>query len=147
MSPSPPRRTHARRHPLPGPRVLSVRQPWAWAIVSGLKPVENRSWSTRYRGTVLIHASATIDAWGIQWFEKERIAVPANLVRGAVVGSCELIEIVNRRQGRRFGKWFFGPVGWVVSNAREYAQPIAMKGSLGLFRPSPAILRGVSRLG
>jgi hypothetical protein len=33
----------------PGPRVLSVKQPWAWAIVSGLKYVENRSWKTPSR--------------------------------------------------------------------------------------------------
>lgn len=37
---------------LPGPRVLSIQQPWAWAIAAGHKRVENRSWSTRYRGVV-----------------------------------------------------------------------------------------------
>jgi hypothetical protein len=29
---------------------LSVRQPWAWLIVNGYKDVENRSWTTHYRG-------------------------------------------------------------------------------------------------
>lgn len=43
--------------------VLSVIQPWAWLIVHGGsvgigKGVENRVWSTSYRGPVLIHASA-----------------------------------------------------------------------------------------
>ena len=38
-------------------RLLSIRQPWAWAIVQGGKDVENRSYPNRYRGTVLIHAS------------------------------------------------------------------------------------------
>jgi ASCH domain len=49
----------------PGPRVLSMKQPWAWAIVSGLKHVENRSWKTPYRGTVYIHASRQPDPWGM----------------------------------------------------------------------------------
>ena len=40
---------------------ISIRQPWAWLIVSGFKDVENRSWNLpeRYIGRrVLIHASA-----------------------------------------------------------------------------------------
>ena len=34
-------------------KALSVRQPWAWAIVEGLKPVENRKRRTTYRGALL----------------------------------------------------------------------------------------------
>ena len=40
-------------------RCLSVRQPWAWAICSGEKTIENRSWATDYRGTIAVHASAS----------------------------------------------------------------------------------------
>ena len=36
---------------------LSVRQPWAWALLFGGKDVENRTWSTRHRGRIWIHAS------------------------------------------------------------------------------------------
>lgn len=36
---------------------LTVRQPWAWCIEHG-KPVENRTWQTRYRGPLAIHAGA-----------------------------------------------------------------------------------------
>ena len=35
-------------------KVIVVRQPWAWLIVHGYKDIENRSWRTRYRGTLLI---------------------------------------------------------------------------------------------
>ena len=38
-------------------KCLSVRQPWAWLIVHGHKPLENRSWATSYRGPLLIHAA------------------------------------------------------------------------------------------
>lgn len=38
-------------------KALSIRQPWAWLIVNGFKDIENRSWHTKYRGPVLIHAS------------------------------------------------------------------------------------------
>jgi hypothetical protein len=45
-------------------KVLVVRQPWAWLIVNGHKDIENRSWRTRYRGTLLIQASASLPSKG-----------------------------------------------------------------------------------
>lgn len=39
-------------------KTLTVKQPWASLIVSGIKDIENRTWATKYRGPVLIHASA-----------------------------------------------------------------------------------------
>lgn len=46
-------------------KALSVRQPWAWAIIHGGKDIENRSWQAvnhglNVRGRVAIHASATM---------------------------------------------------------------------------------------
>ena len=40
-------------------RVLTVRQPWAWAIIHGQKDVENRTRNIAgsYRGPVAIHAA------------------------------------------------------------------------------------------
>jgi hypothetical protein len=38
-------------------KALSIRQPWAWLIVNGYKDIENRSWATKFRGPVLIHAA------------------------------------------------------------------------------------------
>jgi hypothetical protein len=37
--------------------VLTVRNPWAWALLHG-KPVENRSWPVNYRGPLWLHAGA-----------------------------------------------------------------------------------------
>jgi hypothetical protein len=37
-------------------KALSIRQPWAHLIVAGIKQIENRTWTTRYRGPLLIHA-------------------------------------------------------------------------------------------
>lgn len=38
-------------------KVLSIQQPWASLIVQGHKRIETRSWNTKYRGDILIHAS------------------------------------------------------------------------------------------
>ena len=40
---------------------LSFRQPWAWVVAKGIKPIENRNWPTEYRGLFLIHAGKTWD--------------------------------------------------------------------------------------
>ena len=39
-------------------RCLTVKNPWAYLIVRGIKDVENRTWKTNYRGNVFIHTSA-----------------------------------------------------------------------------------------
>lgn len=36
-------------------KTLSVRQPWASLLVSGLKDIENRTWAPNYKGLSLIH--------------------------------------------------------------------------------------------
>src|SRR5688572_4676832 len=51
------RRSAARRRGVELMKALSLRQPWAWAVVHGGKRVENRGWTTDYRGPLLIHAS------------------------------------------------------------------------------------------
>jgi len=43
-------------HTLQPDKAISIRQPWAWAIMHGLKTVENRSWVTRVRGRIWVHA-------------------------------------------------------------------------------------------
>lgn len=37
-------------------KTLSVRQPWASLLVSGLKDIENRTWAPNFKGRILIHA-------------------------------------------------------------------------------------------
>lgn len=44
-------------------KAISIKQPWAYLICAGIKDVENRTWATKYRGRVYIHASGTSWAW------------------------------------------------------------------------------------
>lgn len=39
-------------------KALSIKQPWASLIAHGIKDIENRTWKTKFRGTIYIHASA-----------------------------------------------------------------------------------------
>lgn len=130
----------------PGPRVLSIRPPFAWAIASGRKKVENRSWQTPYRGVVYIHSSGSRDRAGAEWIATTfRLKVPADIPRGAVVAVAELTDVVTRTNAGRFGRWFTGPYGLVLSNVRPLKRPVRTLGRLGLYRPSAALRRSVER--
>lgn len=98
---------------------LSIRQPWAWLIVHGHKNIENRTWSTPYRGRLLIHASGNIDPPDARVLGHQRsllaaIDLPADLQRGGIVGEVVLIDIVEDSTS----PWFTGPYGWVVERPR-----------------------------
>jgi hypothetical protein len=48
--------------PAPPPRIAPlIRQPWAALLAAGVKTFEIRSWATKYRGPVLIHAAKRPD--------------------------------------------------------------------------------------
>ena len=68
-------------------KMLSIRQPWASLIASGAKGIENRSWPTRYRGPILIHASQRADNITSEEIEQRcDVRPPAVLPVGGVVG-------------------------------------------------------------
>jgi hypothetical protein len=127
-------------------RVLSIRQPWAWAISTGRKKVENRTWATKYQGPIYIHASLQRDTDGWEDLKREhRINVPEDLPRGAIVAVARLVKVVDAKSGRRFGKWFQGPKGWVLADVRPLKKPVPAVGMLGLWRPSAELRRAVAR--
>jgi hypothetical protein len=120
-------------------RALSVRQPWAWLIVNGHKDIENRVWSTRYTGPLVIHASQGMtnrEYDDVLDFLEERhplikgIELPDRKVieRGGIVG----ITHCNGSVDVSSSPWFFGPYGFVLSQARPLPF-IPFKGMLGFF--------------
>ena len=126
-------------------KVIVIRQPWAWLIVNGIKDIENRSWTTRYRGTLLIQASASLptkrNLEEIRLFaRKQRVELPEDFETGGIVGMVQLEDCVTSSRS----KWFEGPVGWVLSHPKRL-QFMPMKGQLGLFDPPQRIIRQLSR--
>ena len=130
----------------PGPRVLSIRQPWAWAILAEKKRVENRTWDTPYRGEVYLHASRALDRQGVAWLVEElRLRVPDPLPLGAIVGTCVLKDVITKDRERSYGEWFCGPYGLFLARPRALPRPIPFLGKLGLFTAPPALVRKVER--
>ena len=117
-------------------RALSIRQPWAWLIVNGLKDVENRPRRTHFRGPLLIHASLSLDSYteeNIAWLKtRYGVEIPSELDTGGIVGIVDVVDCVESHKSKWFNK---GSFGWVVTNPRRLRfRPC--KGALGLFRPS-----------
>lgn len=118
-------------------KALSVRQPWAWAIVHAGKDVISRRDGTRYRGPLLIHASRNYDNAGKRWIRTEiGIEVPPELPRGGVIGRVELLGCTETSDS----PWFVGPVGLVLADP-EPLPFLPCPGKLGLFEaPDQALL-------
>lgn len=118
---------------------LSVRQPWAWAIIYGGKDIENRSWQAvnhglKMRGRICIHASKGItrseydDA--SEFMASIGVSCPpaATLMRGGIVGTVTVNDVVKDSDS----PWFFGPRGLVLSDP-EPCEFVPSVGKLGYF--------------
>jgi len=96
-------------------KALTLHQPLASLIAIGIKTIETRSWSTRYRGRLAIHSSASIPGLprgqrisvgdyeiendtprgcAKQYLLRGPIDWPYRLPLGAIVATCELMDVV-----------------------------------------------------
>lgn len=122
-------------------KVLSVKQPWATLLLEGVKSIESRTWATRYRGPLLIHASEVIDrlAFERKGFDpSDQIRFP----RGAVIAAVILKDVRPLKAEDSHAAGFeildaFGRYAWVVEGARAVYPPLHTKGRLGLWKLKP----------
>lgn len=125
-------------------RALTVRQPWASAIVAGVKPVENRS---RRLGAspgewIAIHAAkaehADAGACRRLW-----PACPPVVPMGAIVGlalvqdEMPVEELEIDAEGAR---WVSGAWVLLIGQALALDEPVPCRGMLGLWRVTPDLL-------
>lgn len=128
---------------------LSVRQPWAWAIVYADKRVENRSrgavnYMGGHRGPLAIHAAKGMTREEYESAAEFMAAIgvvcpPAgDLVRGGIIGVAVLADIMRevRESDRAANPWLFGPAALILTDVRA-VDPVPALGALGLFRWKP----------
>ena len=114
-------------------KCLVVRQPWAWALVVGAKDVENRSWTTDYRGPIVIQASAAKTIVNQVNSSSELPLPPMDFDYGSLIGVVDLLDVVPLSEPLESNRWAWGPYCWKVGNARRFAKPIPAKGKLKLY--------------
>lgn len=121
-------------------RALSVKQPWASLIISGRKTLEVRSWSTNYRGPIIVCASAAPDR------ARGMALLTGDECLGHAVG---IVELVGVREGRSEDatRALVDPTGllvWELACATPI-KPVRVLGKLGLWRPDKCLVRAVTQ--
>lgn len=118
---------------------LSIKQPWAWAILYAGKDIENRDWPTRVRGRIVVHAGKTYDQRGHDWLISQGYHVPADLPRGCNLGEVDIVgchELAATDCTRRvaLNPWAFGDHCFELADPVPYDVPILQTGALKFFK-------------
>ena len=127
---------------------LSVRQPYAWAIIAGIKDVENRSWLTKIRGRIFIHAGKNRTGLddGIDDLRKKgvrKLPKEQDMAFGAIIGSVEIVDCVKKHGS----KWFAnGGNGFLLEKPRKLKVPVAMKANAKMQRVPSGVLKKIQSL-
>lgn len=117
-------------------KAITICQPYAHLIAIGEKRVENRTWPTRYRGPLAIHAGKSRD-WLLEPPGPE-------IVFGAVVATATLEDVLHIDRIKRGDydqryPWLkshehtTGPWCWVLDGVRRLDEPRPYRGAQGLW--------------
>lgn len=110
-------------------KVLSIRQPWAHAIIHLGKDIENRSKRTNYRGELYIHAALKAESHLTVYPDGRFVALEDLFFRGGLIGKVDLIDCVIKSES----PWFAGMYGYVLANPRPLDVFVPLTGQLGIF--------------
>jgi hypothetical protein len=123
-------------------KCLTIDALWCWAIVVSTKRVENRTWRTKYRGPLALHAgrNRSRDAEALAFLRKQGLDPPTgpalDALRGHVLATCELVDVVEFEWRAASGEqrglfspfaardsslatpFAFGPQCWVLDDVR-----------------------------
>lgn len=110
-------------------KAITILQPWASAIVRGVKRYETRSWATSYRGIIAIHAG------------KKKVAHTCAQPKtyGAILAIADLIEciptiaIALTPEDTLWGDFRPGRFAWVIQNVCPLEHPLPWSGQQGLW--------------
>ncbi|HSS99913.1 MAG TPA: ASCH domain-containing protein [Terriglobales bacterium] len=126
-------------------KALSLWQPWASLIAIGAKEYETRSWSTKYRGPLVIHASKTTQ---IDWTDRKFMNRLSNVgldIKNMPIGAglclCNLVAVYRTEdcspylseQELAFGDFSPGRAAWKLEIVRVFKKPVPGRGAQGLF--------------
>ncbi|MER2126314.1 ASCH domain-containing protein [Solibacillus sp.] len=135
-------------------KVITIKQPWATLIALGEKKFETRSWATKHRGPLAIHAGKSIDRDACEYIpikealEKHGISNYKELPTGVILATtiltnCHKVPEEHTVEGIEFGKMlrgdevYFGNYeagrfAWELSEI-QVIKPVPTKGQLSLW--------------
>ena len=127
-------------------KVLSLTEPFATLIKENKKIIETRSWSTKYRGELYIHASSTkMSKKDSENKELMSLIDGKNLNFGNIICKCNLVDCIymtkeyvedmkqNNYQEYICGIYEEGRYAWILDEIQILDNPIKAKGQLGIW--------------
>lgn len=120
-------------------KVLTLRQPWATLVAEGIKRYEFRSWKTKYRGKVLIHAGTGIDKEDMKKYKNMNLEFPSRKILAVVeIEDClELDEELNNKiiseNNIAYGNKVRTGYAWKLNNIKKISYDKEVNGQLGLW--------------
>lgn len=125
-------------------KALSVKNPWAALIAAGRKSIELRTWTTSYRGPIVIVSSATPSSTtDARKWETYRHAPTSRAVA--------LVELLDVRMASRRDAWAAccppdgGEYAWCLRLVRRLTLDVHVRGQLSLFQPPADLLAALRR--
>jgi hypothetical protein len=125
-------------------KVLSIKEPYATLICNGNKYIETRSWKTKYRGELFIHASGKklateyiTNSYVLEIIQNMDMNFGNIICRGDLVDCIYMDEkfLQNIKQNDNeynLGLYELGRYAWVFENI-EPIKPIPAKGNLNIW--------------
>lgn len=137
-------------------KAITIKQPWASLIALGEKKFETRSWQTKYRGPLAIHAGKSIDkdacedSWIKGVLTEHGITSYKDLPTGVVLATVELVDCYKVEatlgyasvlsKGKSvdglevaFGDYTVGRYAWELGNLHVLTNSVVTKGQLSLW--------------
>lgn len=126
-------------------RVLTIKEPFASLVAYRIKRIETRSWKTKYRGEIYIHAGLT----KVNVKDKRishllsylpnptpkygEIIAKANLVDCVFMDDAFLKQIKENPVEYECGHYEYGRYAWILEDVELLENPISAKGKLGIW--------------
>ena len=126
-------------------RVLTIKEPFASLVAHRIKKIETRSWKTKYRGEIYIHAGlakVNVKDKRIQHLmtylpdptpKYGVIIAKANLVDCVFMDEAFLKQIQENPVEYECGHYEYGRYAWVLDDVEILETPIPAKGKLGIW--------------
>lgn len=120
-------------------KVLTVKQPFASLIANGYKKYEFRSWKTKYRGELYIHAGNGIDKTRMDMVKEYEL----DYLNGYIIAKVNLIDciLVDEKMNEQLQKEnpkvythdYTGFYAWKLENVEILTNPIKTGGKLSIW--------------
>lgn len=123
-------------------KVITVKQPFASLIAAGIKCYEFRTWKTKYRGEILIHAGKGVNKKAMEKYKCYNLEYPSGaIIAKAKITDCVLIDDEARDMLNKANSLVYSSVindrewvgyGFKIEDVKQI-EPIPINGKLSLW--------------